>query len=209
MLCAPSQCALPFYRVWLWLGCSQGSIISFRWRRLKGVAIVGNIGFLPSTRHPWAFLRLEPQPISTTGVHCDKMSDRETLLSMGFDPSRVDCECYPPSTCIYSPSEPPCPHPSGTFCCAGALKATNNRGLQPAMDHLIENESNPVPDLSSVSSTTTSTRPPGGGDPMDEDEDLEALRAVYGTGADGSTPTQAEAEAKVSFRPTLTKFLSR
>ena len=44
---------------------------------------------------------------------------------------------------------------------------------------------------------------------MDEDEDLEALRAVYGTGADGSTPTQAEAEAKVSFRPTLTKFLSR
>ena len=80
---------------------------------------------------------------------------------------------------------------------AGALKATNNRGLQPAMDHLVENEGNPVPDLTTVSSTASSTRPPGGGDPMDEDEDLEALRAVYGTGASGSEPGQGEAEAKV------------
>lgn len=79
---------------------------------------------------------------------------------------------------------------------AGALKATNNRGLQPAMDHILENEANPVPDLSSVSSTPGSTRPPqGGGDPMDEDEDLEALRAVYGEG--GSNTGQAEAGAKV------------
>ena len=74
---------------------------------------------------------------------------------------------------------------------AGALKATNNRGLQPAMDHLVENEGKTVPDLSTVSS---STQPPGGGDPMDEDEDLEALRAVYGVGA---TSGDAEAEAKV------------
>ena len=66
------------------------------------------------------------------------------------------------------------------------------------MDHLIENEGNPVPDLSSVSSTTTSTRPAGGGDPTDEDEELEALKAVYyGSGAGGSNPTQAEAEAKL------------
>jgi len=65
------------------------------------------------------------------------------------------------------------------------------------MDHLIENEGNPVPDLSSVSSTATSTRPAGGGDPMDEDDDIEALRAVYGTGAGGSDATQAEAGAKV------------
>lgn len=77
---------------------------------------------------------------------------------------------------------------------AGALKTTNNRGLQPAMDHLIENAENPVPDLSSVSSTTGSARQPQGGEvPMDEDEDAEALRAVYGEG--GSN--QAEAEAKV------------
>ena len=65
------------------------------------------------------------------------------------------------------------------------------------MDHLIENEGNPVPDLSSVSSTGTSTQPPGGGDPMDEDEDLEALRAVYGTSAGGSGPAQVDGEAKV------------
>jgi len=76
-------------------------------------------------------------------------------------------------------------------CYPGALKATNNRGLQPAMDHLIENEGKTVPDPSSVSSAEVSIQPFG--DPMDEDEDLEALRAVYGTGGSG----QAEAEAKV------------
>lgn len=53
-----------------------------------------------------------------------------------------------------------------------------------------------MPDLSSVSATATSTRPAGGGDPADED-DLEALRAVYGTGAGGSDSAQSEAEAKV------------
>jgi hypothetical protein len=53
-----------------------------------------------------------------------------------------------------------------------------------------------VPDLSSVSSTATSTRPAGGGDPMDEDEDLEALRAVYGTGAVDLTLPEAEAKVR-------------
>ena len=80
---------------------------------------------------------------------------------------------------------------------AGALKATNNRGLQPALDHLVENLENPVPDLSSVTSTTSSARPQGGGDPMDEDDDLDAVRAVYGTGGSGSDPGQTGAEAKV------------
>ncbi|KAI0741818.1 ubiquitin-related domain-containing protein [Daedaleopsis nitida] len=90
------------------------------------------------------------------------MSDKEVLLSMGFDPQRVDW----------------------------ALKATGNRGLQPAMDHLIENEGKPVPDLSSVSSSSAPA-PSGGGGPMDvddeDDEDLTALKAVYGKqGAGGS-----------------------
>lgn len=84
-----------------------------------------------------------------------------------------------------------------SICYVGALKATNNRGLQPALDHLEENEDKPVPDLSSVSSTAASaTRPAGGGDPMDEDDDLEAVRAVYGSGEGGS----AGAEAKVRCR---------
>lgn len=99
------------------------------------------------------------------------------------------------ATLTFALIRPTCPHPSwDAICYAGALKATNNRGLQPAMDHLIENEGKPVPDLSSGSSTATSTRPADRGDPMDEDEDLEALEAVYGKGAGGS---DAEAEAKV------------
>ncbi|KAI0730979.1 ubiquitin-related domain-containing protein [Earliella scabrosa] len=91
------------------------------------------------------------------------MSDKDVLLSMGFDPQRVEW----------------------------ALKATGNRGLQPAMDHLIENEGKPVPDLSSVSASSGSA-PSGGASPMDvddeDDEDLAALKAVYGkkAGAGGS-----------------------
>jgi hypothetical protein len=81
---------------------------------------------------------------------------------------------------------------------AGALKATKNGGIHLAVDHLSANEENPVPDLSSVTSTTSSARPPqSGGDPMDEDDDLEALKAVYGTGGSGSDPGEIEAGAKV------------
>ena len=178
------------------------------WAGSRGVAIVGNVGFLQiiDTAPPG----LLSSPSSSVLAHLhhrqhDKMSDRETLLSMGFDAARVDCEhCFLVLTYIL--------HLTFVFWdipYAGALKATNNRGLQSAMDHLIENQDNPVPDLSSVSSTATSTRPPGGGDPMDEDEDLEALRAVYGPGAGGSNPTQGGAEAKVpSGLPPLTRSLS-
>jgi len=103
-------------------------------------------------------------------VQTSTMSDRDVLLSMGFDPSRVEW----------------------------ALKATGGRGLQPAMDHILENDGKPVPELSSVSSS--SALAPSGGEPMDEDEDdQEALRAVYGkTGAAGAAAAAAEtaAEAK-------------
>ncbi|KAH9926984.1 ubiquitin-related domain-containing protein [Fomitopsis serialis] len=80
-------------------------------------------------------------------------SDKDTLLSMGFDPTRVEW----------------------------AIKATNGRGLQPAMDFLLENDGKPVPDLSSIAAPTSSS---GSGAPMDVDgddrEELEALQAVYG-----------------------------
>ncbi|KAI0641992.1 ubiquitin-related domain-containing protein [Trametes meyenii] len=104
------------------------------------------------------------------------MSDKDVLLSMGFDPARVEW----------------------------ALKATGNRGLQPAMDFIIENEGKPVPDLSSVFSSSAAPGG-GGGEPMDEDdEDIEALKAVYGkqiaaggAGASGSsTAGDAGGEAK-------------
>jgi len=93
------------------------------------------------------------------------MSDRDVLVSMGFEAPRVDW----------------------------ALKATNNRGLQPAMDHILENQDKPVPDPTTV---TYAPMPSRGGDAMDvdeDDEDLDALKAVYGAGA---TATSGEAEAK-------------
>ncbi|TFK29599.1 hypothetical protein FA15DRAFT_663746 [Coprinopsis marcescibilis] len=89
--------------------------------------------------------------------------DKDTLLSMGFDPARVEW----------------------------ALKAIGNRGLQPAMDHILENEGKPVPDLGAVNESSSS-RPADGMD-VDDDEDLEALRAMgLAKGASGS----ADAEAK-------------
>jgi len=71
--------------------------------------------------------------------------DKETLLSMGFDSSRVEW----------------------------ALKATGNRGLQPAMDHILEHEGQPIPDLGGVSEQASSSGP------MDiDDEDAEALKSL-------------------------------
>jgi hypothetical protein len=70
-------------------------------------------------------------------VNKDQMSDREQLISMGFDPARVDCKLsYQNSELEYSRSS----------IYAGALKATQNRGLQPAIDHLVEHESQSIPD---------------------------------------------------------------
>lgn len=55
----------------------------------------------------------------------------------------------------------------------GALKATGNRGLQPAMDHILEHEAQPIPDLGGVSEQASSSGP------MDvDDEDAEALKSL-------------------------------
>ena len=57
------------------------------------------------------------------------------------------------------------------------------------MDHLVENEGKPVPDLSSVTASSPDPAPSGGG-PMDvdeDDEDLAALRAVYGKQGGGGS----------------------
>ncbi|KIK57105.1 hypothetical protein GYMLUDRAFT_204361 [Collybiopsis luxurians FD-317 M1] len=86
--------------------------------------------------------------------------DKETLLSMGFDPARVEW----------------------------ALKATGNRGLQPAMDHILENESKPVPAMDSVSESSAAAG--GSANADDDDEDADALRDL-GVGA------AAAVEAKV------------
>ncbi|KAG8901873.1 hypothetical protein FRB99_005029 [Tulasnella sp. 403] len=98
-------------------------------------------------------------------------SDREQLLSFGFPPDRVDW----------------------------ALKATSGRGLQPALDFLFENESKPVPDLSTDAEVKGSNAPTGGADaPMEEDDDeAAAIRASLGlpptgdsSNAEGSTAAE-------------------
>ena len=111
-------------------------------------------------------------------------SDTETLLSMGFDPARVECTRHWGVHLLYS-----------DLCAPGAVKATGGRGLQPAMDHLLENEGNPVPDLGSVTNSASTAQPMD----EDEDEDAETLRALTGQrGASGSSG--ADQEAKVQLR---------
>ncbi|KAJ7105104.1 ubiquitin-related domain-containing protein [Mycena crocata] len=75
-------------------------------------------------------------------------NDKEALMGMGFDAARVEW----------------------------ALKATGNRGLQPAMDHLFENEGKPIPDLSAVSESAS--RPARDAMDVDDDEDAEALKSL-------------------------------
>lgn len=62
------------------------------------------------------------------------------------------------------------------------------------MDHILENEGNPVPDLSAVTSSSSSA--PQAMDVDEDDEDAEALRAFAGRGA--AAPSGAELEARVS-----------
>ncbi|KAI0047394.1 hypothetical protein FA95DRAFT_1589128 [Auriscalpium vulgare] len=96
------------------------------------------------------------------------MSDKDVLISMGFDAARVDW----------------------------ALRATNNRGLQPAMDHILEHNDDPIPDPSAQASAPAPAQPQG--EPMDEDDDdTAALRAAYGgAGASGASATAGDLEAK-------------
>ncbi|KAF8202435.1 ubiquitin-related domain-containing protein [Pholiota molesta] len=74
--------------------------------------------------------------------------DKDTLIGMGFDAARVEW----------------------------ALKATGNRGLQPAMDHILEHEGQPVPDLGSVNEQAGSSSAPM--DVDEDDEDAEALKSL-------------------------------
>ncbi|CAG7847484.1 SubName: Full=Uncharacterized protein {ECO:0000313/EMBL:CCA75372.1} [Serendipita indica DSM 11827] len=79
-------------------------------------------------------------------------SDRDTLLSFGFDPARIDW----------------------------ALKATAGRGLQPAMDHILENEGKPIPE------TVTSTGEDAKGN-NDEDEDMKLALSMSQEGQEAKS----------------------
>ncbi|KAG9017638.1 hypothetical protein FRB90_000431 [Tulasnella sp. 427] len=93
------------------------------------------------------------------------MSDRDQLLSFGFPTDRVEW----------------------------ALKSTGNRGLQAALDFLVENEDKPVPaDLGTV----TEQKPPANaaaGANDEDDDDAAALQAALGMSM--KTPSAAEADA--------------
>ncbi|KDQ19455.1 hypothetical protein BOTBODRAFT_51854 [Botryobasidium botryosum FD-172 SS1] len=80
------------------------------------------------------------------------MSDRDTLLSFGFAEDRVDW----------------------------ALRATNHRGLQPALDHIVENEGKPIPDPSSGGNGSSGVAAAPGNDEDVDMDDEEALRAAMG-----------------------------
>lgn len=73
---------------------------------------------------------------------------------------------------------------------AGALKATGNRGLQPAMDHIIEHEGQPIPDLSGVNEQSSSSGP------MDMDNDDDDAAALKSLGVVSGN----EVEAKVGVK---------
>lgn len=85
------------------------------------------------------------------------------------------------------------------------MKATNGRGLQPAMDFLFENEGKPIPDPTTLTSTSAATSAVGGpssGNTDVDDEDIEALKAVYGHKGDidaqaAAASAAADVEAKV------------
>lgn len=66
---------------------------------------------------------------------------------------------------------------------------------------MIENDGKPIPDLSSVSASSAA---PSGVEPMDEDdEDLAALKAVYGknlAGGAGSNAGEGSAGAEVEAK---------
>lgn len=120
------------------------------------------------------------------------MSDKDMLISMGFEAARVDCTNH---SSFHSSSN----HNDANHI-PGALKATKNSGLQPALDFLFAHTDDPIPDPSAPAAPATSA---SGGGPMDEDadpEDLEAIQAVYGK-ANISAPAGAQAgedvEAKV------------
>ncbi|KAF7289462.1 hypothetical protein HMN09_01340200 [Mycena chlorophos] len=99
------------------------------------------------------------------------MNDRDTLISMGFDVARVEW----------------------------ALKATGNRGLQPAMDHIIEHDGQPVPEMGTVTESASS-RP---SDAMDEDdEDADALKALGAKAGDVEAKSIKCSECGKVFRNT-------
>lgn len=80
----------------------------------------------------------------------------------------------------------------------GALKATGNRGLQPAMDHILEHEGQAIPDLGGVSEQARTSAPM---DVDEDDEDAEALKSL-------GVLKNNEVEAKVCVHIQIYSFIA-
>lgn len=78
----------------------------------------------------------------------------------------------------------------------GALKATGNRGLQPAMDHILEHEGQPVPDISGVSESKGSSSAMDVDEDDDDIETLKGLGVVKGAAAGSSSGVEVEAKVR-------------
>lgn len=57
----------------------------------------------------------------------------------------------------------------------GALRATNNSGLQTAMDFILEHNEDTIPDPTSVTTATSSAQPRSGPIGEEDEEDAAAL----------------------------------
>jgi len=75
------------------------------------------------------------------------------------------------------------------------LRATGNRGLQPAMDFILEHTDDPIPDASAQGPAASSAVSQN--DPMDEDDDDAAVRAAYGKASVNVAADAPDAEARV------------
>jgi hypothetical protein len=80
----------------------------------------------------------------------------------------------------------------------GALRATNNKGLQPAMDFILEHNDDPIPDATSGATATSSTQPHSEPTGDEDAEDAEVLRAAFGRSAASEAVSDAGVEARVS-----------
>ncbi|KAF7309502.1 hypothetical protein MIND_00321000 [Mycena indigotica] len=100
--------------------------------------------------------------------------DRDALIGMGFDAARVDW----------------------------ALKATGNRGLQPAMDHILEHDGQPIPEMNTVTESTSRPSNRMDVDDDDDDEDADALKALGAKAGDVEAKSIKCSECGKIFRNT-------
>ncbi|KAK0489346.1 hypothetical protein IW261DRAFT_1444463 [Armillaria novae-zelandiae] len=111
-------------------------------------------------------------------------SDRDSLIGMGFEAARVDCKEISSKCHDYLKFR-------SRLDSTGALKATGNRGLQPAMDHILEHGEQACTRYGSA--------------PMDVDEDDDAEAAANLAGLEAKSIKCSECD-KIFRNTALANF---